>query len=299
KAHDSGTIAFDASRAHLYKLEPGTSVPGEVIVVGPITYTNANVQAALNSPGVRPWTKLDTRKLPARLRRSRPDELAHVVAPVFLASGARKVRLARTVADGAVYWARIDPALVARRVPAAERTIVSTALRGDYPRRQFNAKFWLDAHGRIRRVIVAYATARGTPVAIDTSYSGFGARVAVKPPPANRVTDIHTALTRSSRSHARPAASTTSSRGAISCRSPIASAAQPMTLKGRRNAVTARRTSRSSQSTGGTSMPSAGATYRSTGGLYRRQTATASRACSTSAGSTSCASSSFLRTLSP
>ena len=190
KAHDSGTIAFDASRAHLYKLEPGTSVPGEVIVVGPITYTNANVQAALNSPGVRPWTKLDTRKLPARIRRSRPDELAHVVAPVFLASGARKVSLARTVADGAVYWARIDPALVVRRVPAAERTIVSTALRGDYPRTQFNAKFWLDAHGRIRRVIVAYATSRGTPVSIDTSYSGFGVRVAVKPPPANRVTDI-------------------------------------------------------------------------------------------------------------
>ena len=36
------------------------------IVDGPFTYTNANVEAALNDPTVKPWTKLDTRRLTAK-----------------------------------------------------------------------------------------------------------------------------------------------------------------------------------------------------------------------------------------
>ena len=60
------------------------------------------------------------------------------------------------------------------------------------------------------------------------------------------------------RSQASPAASTVSSSGAISWRSPMASAAQPRTLNGRRNAERESRTSSSSQSTGGNSCPSDG-----------------------------------------
>ncbi|HZU19886.1 MAG TPA: hypothetical protein VE982_01580 [Gaiellaceae bacterium] len=189
-AHDTGTVAFDGSRAHLYKLSPASNVPGEVIVVGPITFSNADVQASLMSGDVRPWTRLDTRKLTAGEERNRPDELAHVLAPAYLAYGARAVSLARRVADGAVYWARIDPALVLRRVPRARRALIAKALSGDYPAKDFNAKFWIDRRDRIRRVIVAYATAQGTPVAIDTSYDSFGVRVPVAPPPAREVKDI-------------------------------------------------------------------------------------------------------------
>src|SRR5581483_3907084 len=75
-------------------------------------------------------------------------------------------------------------------------------------------------------------------------------------PPLGAQTQHHAVA----RSQASPAASTASSRGATNWRSPIASPAQPMTLNGRRNAVSGRRTSSSSQSTGGRSTPSTGAT---------------------------------------
>ena len=56
------------------------------------------------------------------------------------------------------------------------------------------------------------------------------------------------------RSQARPAASTTSSRGAMSCMFPIASPAQPVRLTQRRNEVSGSRTSSSSASSSGSSI---------------------------------------------
>jgi hypothetical protein len=190
EAHDRGSLSLDGRRAHLYRLSPGQSIPGEVIVDGPITYSNANVQAAMSSPEVRPWTRLDERKLTAREKAQHPDEVAHAVTPLYLAFGARTVKLDRRVADGALFWARVDPTLVEQRVPSARRTLVAGALRADYPRADFNAKFWIDGKGRIRRVIVAYATPQGTPIAVDTSYDSFGTTVDVTPPPARSTKDI-------------------------------------------------------------------------------------------------------------
>ena len=187
KAYDRGTAAFDGSRAHIYKLSAGTAIPGEVIVAGDITYSNENVQAAMTSPDVKPWTKLDRRLLTAKERASRPDELAHVLAPLYLAWGARATALDRRAADGALFWGRIDPALVLKRVPAARRAVISTAIHGDYPSKQFNVKFWIDSSNHIRRVIASYVSAQGTPVAIDASYYGFGAKVDVKPPPQRSI----------------------------------------------------------------------------------------------------------------
>jgi len=190
KAHDTGRIAFDGSRAHIYKVSPGSQFPGEVIVIGPFTYTNANVQAALQSPEVPPWTKLDTRKLSAKDAANQTDELSHVLAPAYLAFGASHVTLHRRVADGAVFYARIDPAVVLASVPAARRAKIEKAVRSDYPSTDFNARFWVDSHNRIRRVIVAWATPNGTPVAVDTSYSAFGGPVDTKLPAARRIKDI-------------------------------------------------------------------------------------------------------------
>jgi hypothetical protein len=190
KAYDRGSVAFDGSRAHLYKLDAGTSVPGEIIVVGRFRYSNENVQAALNAPEIRPWTKLDVSKLTARERASRPDELAHVLAPVYLVYGARTAALDHRTAGGAVYRARIDPALVLKRVPAARRALIATALSGDYPRAPFTARFWVDAKNRIRRVLTRYRSQHGTPIAIDTRYGGFGAQVDTKLPPKRSIKDI-------------------------------------------------------------------------------------------------------------
>jgi hypothetical protein len=190
KAHDTGRVAYDGSRAHIYKLSPGSQFPGEVIVIGPFTYTNANVQAALQSPEVQPWTKLDTRKLSAKAATNQTDELSHVLAPAYLAFGASHVTLRRRVADGAIFWARIDPKLVVNKLPAARRAKIEKAVRSDYPATDFNARFWVDSHDRIRRVTVAWATPSGTPVAIDTSYGTFGASVNTKLPPARSIKDI-------------------------------------------------------------------------------------------------------------
>jgi hypothetical protein len=190
KAYDRGTVALDGGRAHLYKLSAGMATPGEVIVIGDVVYSNENVQAAMSSPDVQPWTKLDRSALTVQQRQQRPDELAHVLAPLYLASGARAVSLATRVADGALYWARIDPALVLKRVPAARRALIQTAVRGDYPAKQFNVKFWIDSTEHIRRVIASYVSAQGTPVAVDASYSGFGSPVDVKLPPKRSIKDI-------------------------------------------------------------------------------------------------------------
>ena len=187
KAYDRGTAAFDGSRAHIYKLSVGTATPGEVIVVGDVTYSNENVQAAMSSRDVKPWTKLDRRLLSAKERASRPDELAHVLAPLYLAYGTRATALDRRVADGAIFWGRIDPALVLKRVPAPRRALISTAIHGDYPSKQFNVKFWIDSSDRIRRVIASYVSPQGTPVAIDASYYDFGAKVDVKLPPKRSI----------------------------------------------------------------------------------------------------------------
>jgi hypothetical protein len=190
KAHDTGRVAFDGSRAHIYKLSPGTTYPGEVIVIGPFTYTNANVEAAMQAPEVPPWTKLDTRKLSAKAAGNQTDELSHVLAPAYLALGASNVTLRRRVADGAIFSARIDPKLVLERVPAARRTKIEKGVRSDYPAGDFNARFWVDSGNRVRRVIVAWASAKGTRFTVDTSYSLFGAPVDTKLPPARSITDI-------------------------------------------------------------------------------------------------------------
>lgn len=190
KAHDTGRVAFDGSRAHIYKLSPGTRYPGEVIVIGPFTYTNANIEASLQSPEIQPWTKLDTRKLSPRAAANQTDELSHVLAPAYLAFGASHVTLRRRVSDGAIFWARIDPRRVLRAVPADRRAKIERALRADYPAADFNARFWIDSRNRIRRVIVTWVTPSGTPIALNSAYGAFGEPVGTKLPPARDIKDI-------------------------------------------------------------------------------------------------------------
>ena len=87
RSEESGSVSFTRRRAHLYKLIPSGGLPQEVVMVGPLTYTNANVEAAMSDPTAKPWTKLDTSRLSAAQRLRRPDELAHVSVPAYLADG--------------------------------------------------------------------------------------------------------------------------------------------------------------------------------------------------------------------
>ena len=74
-AYTNGTAAFATRLGHLYRIEPGNNVPGEIIVDGPLVYENANAQATLNDPTVQPWTKVDTRRLSVKEGSQQPDDL--------------------------------------------------------------------------------------------------------------------------------------------------------------------------------------------------------------------------------
>jgi hypothetical protein len=186
-ADENGTVSFDRRRAHLYKVLPGGGLPREVVVIGPYTYANANVQQALADPSVKPWTKLDTRRLTAKQRRALPDELAHVLAPAYLADGVARLKRVGRAEDGTTqFTGRVEPAVLARRVPAA----ILAAVRNDYANHPFDATFWIDDKGRASRVLVRYDTAKGTTITLDTSYSDFGSRVDLTIPRADEIQDI-------------------------------------------------------------------------------------------------------------
>jgi hypothetical protein len=189
-ADANGAASLRVRLGHIYKLNPGGGIPREIVVIGPVTYTNANVEAALADPSVPPWTKLDTRRLNARERAAQADDLAHAVAPAFLAGGVAKPTLVASSGGRAVYRGSVDPALLERNLPAASRSWIMSGVRADYPASPFDARFWLDASGRVRRVLVTYKTPAGTPVAVDTRYSGFGTPVGVSLPRASEIKDV-------------------------------------------------------------------------------------------------------------
>ena len=191
---ETGTIDFSGRRAHVYKLVAGSRIPQEVVVDGPFTFTNANVEAAIEDPTVKPWTKLDTRRLSAKERESHPDELAHVLALLHLPDGMdRTTRVGdETVAGERVTQFRgvVRPARVVAEAPPALRRGLAQALRNDYPARPFLASVWLDDADRVRRVHVSYDTAGGTKVSLDGRFSEFGAKVDTRLPPARSIADI-------------------------------------------------------------------------------------------------------------
>ena len=161
------------------------------MLIGPYTYANANVQAALADPTVKPWTKLDTRRLTAAQRAKQPDELAHVLAPAYLADGvARPVRAGRGLDGTTRFTGLVDPARLARHLPKAERASLLQAVRNDYSVKPFAASFWLDDAGRVRRARVAYTTAQGSKITVDTTYSTFGTKIDVALPAPGDIADI-------------------------------------------------------------------------------------------------------------
>ena len=193
RSNETGSISFAKRQAHLYKLLPGGGLPQELILDGPYTYTNANVDAALHDPTVRPWTKLDIRRLPAA-QRNRPDELEHVRALAYLVGGVRRARrIGTATVDGAPtthYRGRVDPDRVVAGTPAAERDGVRTAVRSDFLGTPFAADFWVDGKGRVRRVVVAYRTPNGGRIEVDGTYSQFGEKVDLDLPPARSIQEI-------------------------------------------------------------------------------------------------------------
>jgi hypothetical protein len=190
QAHETGTVSFTQRRAHLYKLVPGGGLPQELILSGPYTYANANIQAALNDSSVKPWTKLDTRRLnPTELKR-RPDELAHVRALAYLPQGVVGGKAIGSATVDTVktthFRGTVDPARLATRVPS----LISTAVRNDYLDKPFPAEFWVDDAGRVRRVKVDYRTPKGTRITVVGGFSEFGVAIDLTLPPARSIQDI-------------------------------------------------------------------------------------------------------------
>jgi hypothetical protein len=65
-----------------------------------------------------------------------------------------------------------------------------TAVRRDYPNRPFDAGFWVDDSGRVRRVLVEYDTDKGSTITLDTAYSDFDTGVDLTLPRADEIQDI-------------------------------------------------------------------------------------------------------------
>jgi hypothetical protein len=194
RSSETGAVSFSDRRAHFYKLVPGGGLPQEVVLNGSFAYTNANVDAALKDTRVKPWTKLDTRRVPAADRKSHPDELAHVRIVAYLAAGVDGAKLiaVETVAGQRMTHFRglVDPDRVVARAPAADRTAFRSAVRNDYQATPFLADFWLDDAGRVRRVVVAYSTSGGGRIVVDARFSKFGGKIDLSLPPASEIQDI-------------------------------------------------------------------------------------------------------------
>lgn len=189
-SHERGTVSFTDVRAHFYKLVPGGGLPQEVILVGAFAYTNANVDAAINDPSVKPWTKLDTRRLSAAEREKQPDELAHVRVVAYLADGVTGATRVGSVKGTTHFRGVVDPARVIARAPAADRQAFRVTIRNDYLATPFPADFWLDSAGRVRRVRVAYRTAGGSRIVVDAGFADFGGKIDLTLPPAREIQDI-------------------------------------------------------------------------------------------------------------
>jgi hypothetical protein len=184
---ERGSVSFTRRAAHVYKLVPNSPYPEEQIVVGPLTYSNANLQQALDQPGAKPWTKLDTRKLP---KSRRLGDLDHVRALAYLAGGSVGTKQIGPAGALTHFSASVEPKRVLAGVPPSQRAAVAAVLRSDYTAKPFRAEFWLDAKSRVRRVRVAYRTTGGTTITILGTFTAFGSRVDLKLPPKRDIVDI-------------------------------------------------------------------------------------------------------------
>ena len=123
----------------------------------PLAYTNANVAAALKDSSVKPWTKLDTRRVPASDAKSHPDELAHVRVLAYLADGvAEQSASASKRCRGSAGRTSADSSI---RRGSSQRRRPRTASHcarpcGTTTPTPFLADFWLDDAGRVRQVRV-------------------------------------------------------------------------------------------------------------------------------------------------
>jgi hypothetical protein len=190
-ADESGTLSFTGQRAHIYKLLLSGGLPQEVIIDGPFEYANGNVEAAMNDATIKPWTKLDTRRLTLKQRLASANELAHVRAAAYLVYGvAHAVRVGAGPGGTIRFRGTVDPARLAARLPPSLRDSIVLAVRNDYVDGPFPADFWLDRAGRIARVHVAYTTPGGGRIAVTARYSNFGMRVKLALPPVRSIQDI-------------------------------------------------------------------------------------------------------------
>lgn len=194
RSSETGSLSFVDRRAHFYKLVPGGGLPQEIVLDGPMVYTNANVDKALQDSSVKPWTKLDTRKLPASDSASHPDELTHVRVLAYLSNGvvdAKRIGVEGTAGEMRTHYRGVvNPVRVVSSVPVAERAALRTAVRNDYLATPFPADFWLDDKGRLRRVLVDYRTKGGGHIVVDGSFAGFGEKVDLTVPAEERIQDI-------------------------------------------------------------------------------------------------------------
>jgi hypothetical protein len=165
QTEENGTVSFLLRRAHVYRLAPGqSSTPQELIYDGDTVYSNANLLAALGDPSQKPWVRQ------ARIA-SHIDDVDHVRALALLAAGTVDV----THVGKNHYRAQVQPDRLGTRL--------ARVVRADYVATAFPADFWLDDAGRVARVRVAYTTPKGGTIVVVGTFTDYGTKVDVTPPP--------------------------------------------------------------------------------------------------------------------
>ena len=186
-AEENGTVSFAAAARPPLQADPRLAgFRRSWSCVGPFIYTNANVQAALADPDGQAVDEA-RHETPDRAeqRRTQPDELAHVLAPAYLADGVavatarrRERRTARRSSRAVVDPAPPRAARAAGGASVHRRPRSATTM----PAKPFRATFWLDDAGaRSARARRLPHRRRASRITIDTSLLRASARRSTSP----------------------------------------------------------------------------------------------------------------------
>ena len=197
-ATETGTVSFDSRRAHLYKLVPGGGLPQEIVIDGPVVYSNANVEAAMHDTTIPPWT---TPRHPAAERESSVAQPARRARPTSAPSPTSPMasRARRSARLGGGDRRRATRSVPRLRRPSPRRR---AGARGPARRPRPDAPRRLSREVVRGRVLARRATAvsaaftsstgrpAGTLISLDGRFSLFGSNVDLTLPAADKIKDI-------------------------------------------------------------------------------------------------------------
>jgi hypothetical protein len=172
----------------------------DLVFVNRVLYMHLPAALTKQLPGGRPWLKLDLEKA---LRKQGVDlgslQSTSNTDPTQVLDNLRGAGDVKRVGDEKVrgtptthYKATIDLRKAAEKAPAAQRDAARRSveqLEKLAGTTTIPAEVWIDKQSRLRRMSIRQ-NVKGQPFAMTMDLYDFGAREAIKPPPASQTKDI-------------------------------------------------------------------------------------------------------------